>query len=214
MSTSDATRFRDLWARLGGRGDTAATLAQLVAAYSQPQRSYHNLRHIHDCLQQLDLAIAAGVDCPRPDEVEAGIWFHDAVYDSHAADNERQSADWALRNLTRAGVDQDVAQRVAALIEATRHDCQPDSPESRLLLDIDLSILGREPAVFAEYDRQIRAEYGWVPQEAYREGRAKILAGFLTRPAIYQTAHFRERYERQARLNVAAAIGALRGPAA
>ena len=102
-------------------------------------------------------------------------------------------------------------ERVRALIMATCHDAVPVEHDARLLVDIDLAILGTEPARFAEYDAQVREEYGWVPGLIYRAKRREVLAGFLNRPAIFDTGWFRERFEVQARGNLVRAIRALSG---
>jgi predicted metal-dependent HD superfamily phosphohydrolase len=100
---------------------------------------------------------------------------------------------------------------VADLVLATRHDTLPADPDAQLLCDIDLSILGRDADRSARFEQQIRREYAWVPEPLYRSARAEVLAGFLARPAVYQTEFFRERYERGARSNLTRIIGELRG---
>jgi predicted metal-dependent HD superfamily phosphohydrolase len=69
----------------------------------------------------------------------------------------------------------------------------PSSEDAKLLTDIDLSILGADPARFDEYEEQVRKEYEWVAPEAFRTGRGRILAQFLGRPAIYSCPFFHER---------------------
>lgn len=75
------------------------------------------------------------------------------------------------------------------------------------LVDIDLAILGADPARFAEYDTQVREEYRWVPESVYRSKRREVLAGFLARPAIYGTGRFRDHLEGRARENLSAWSG-------
>lgn len=77
----------------------------------------------------------------------------------------------------------------------------------QLLVDIDLAILGTAPARFSEYDRQVREEYSWVPGLLYRIKRKAVLKHFLSRERLYNTDHFQERYEDQARINLKTAIG-------
>ncbi|WP_256662767.1 N-methyl-D-aspartate receptor NMDAR2C subunit [Pseudomonas sp. AG1028] len=190
------------WSGLGLQPD-ASLFEALMAAYAQPQRHYHCLQHLEECLalfeQVRDLA-------EHPEEVEIALWFHDAVYDVRGTTNERQSADWAVRALLSCEASQPTQNRVEQLVMATRHDAAPVDGDERLLVDIDLSILGAAPERFTEYDRQIRAEYSWVPEAVYSMKRKAVLSSFLARPSIYSTPYFRERLEAQARINLSAAI--------
>jgi len=197
-------RFVSLVRRLGGR-DASATATALLAAWAEPSRRYHDLRHLRDGLAHLEEAAPRDGD---RDRVEAALWFHDAVYDPRAGDNEARSADWARRSLGELGVPHDVVEDVARLVLLTRQH-QATDPAGRLLCDVDLSILGRSPAEFDTYDRRVREEYAWVPQASYREARRAVLEGFLRRHPLYQTDHFRDRYEAAARANLARALAAL-----
>jgi predicted metal-dependent HD superfamily phosphohydrolase len=95
----------------------------------------------------------------------------------------------------------------SALIMATCHNAVPSDADQQLLVDIDLAILCTAPARFSEYDRQVREEYSWVPGLLYRIKRKAVLKHFLSRERLYNTAHFQERYEHQARINLKTAIG-------
>lgn len=195
--------WQSLWHRIGGQSEAEAHFAELKERYSEPHRAYHTLDHIRDCLSQFDLARHQAA---RPDEVEFALWLHDVIYDPHASDNEEKSAQWAVDMLHQGAVSAAVTARVAELIMVTRHITVPDDLDAQLVVDIDLSILGRAPNVFAAYEDQIRHEYNWVPEEVYRQERARILERFLARPAIYQTSFFRARYEVQARRNLKQSI--------
>ena len=153
-----------------------------LAAWAEPDRRYHDLDHLRDCLAELDRAPADGAD---RDRVEAALWFHDAIYDPRADDNEARSAEWARRALAELGVPSAVADDVARLVGLTRHTGPAPDPSGRLLCDIDLAILGREPEAFDAYDRRIREEYAWVPEPDFRAARIGVLTGLLARsPAV------------------------------
>ena len=200
-------RWRGLMAalELGARDETYAALAK---AYESRGRHYHNQDHIAVCLALLD-------DCAdlaeRPAEAELALWFHDAVYSTKAFDNEAKSADWAAEFLAEAGADAAVAERVATHVLATKHDAPPPAGDSALVVDIDLSILGREPAVFDAFDQAIRKEYSWVPGFLYRQKRRQLLQHLLDRPVLYATPALRERFEAPARANLERALGRLAG---
>lgn len=195
--------WRAAWSAMGIDTQPIALLDALLVRYAEPHRRYHTLQHLGECLDAFERERA---HAQRPGEVALGLWFHDAVYDLQAHDNEAQSADWARDALRAAGVDADAAQRVHDLIMATKHDAQPTDADARLLVDIDLSILGAPPERFAEYEQQIRAEYAHVPPEVFEPRRRLILAHFLARDPLYQTPGMQARCEAQARINLRGAI--------
>lgn len=205
MSTSNAS-WQRLWRELGADPVPNGLYNQLVAAYSEPHRRYHTLQHLRACLAHLD---AAATLAQHPAEVELALWFHDAVYDPRCADNEERSAEWAWRSILGAGCGEEVAQRVQRLVLATRGHAASDDPDTRLLLDIDLAILGTAPARFDDYEAQIRAEYAHVPEAQFRLRRSEVLAAFLARPRIYLTAAFHDALEHRARENLRRSLEAL-----
>jgi predicted metal-dependent HD superfamily phosphohydrolase len=190
-----------------GIGNEAACFDALLAAYTEKHRHYHTAQHVDHCLHQLDTAPSL---TQQPAEVELALWFHDAIYDPHSSKNEERSADWACELLGRHRVSADRTQRVRDHILATRHEAVASDPDSRLVVDIDLSILGVDEVAYAQFEVDVRQEYKWVPGILFRRKRAEILESFLARPQIYTTELFRERYEARARINLARAISELR----
>ncbi|HWE98064.1 MAG TPA: pantetheine-phosphate adenylyltransferase [Tepidisphaeraceae bacterium] len=199
-------RWRNLWRRLGTEPGRVPDVNPLLLAYESPGRHYHNLHHIVQCLQELDSARGLAT---APDAMELAIWFHDAVYDPERHDNEVRSADLAAQALADAGVPAATTARVVGLIKATTHRATPLDDDERLLVDIDLSILGRPWEEFDAYEKAIRAEYAHVPDDAFRHGRTAVLRRFLARPNLFSTAAFRSRFEAPARQNLGRAISRL-----
>ena len=181
---------------------------RLAAAYAEPTRAYHTAEHIEDCLTLLD---ASRTLARHADEVEAAIWFHDAVYVAARMDNEERSSELARAALRDAQVASEIAERIRGLVLETRHGATPHEADAALLCDIDLSILGRSPEAFDVFERQVRQEYAMVPEPMYRRGRSEILGGLLNRASIYQTAWFRQRYENRARENLERVLTMLAG---
>lgn len=198
--------FQADWQGIGARSDAAHLFDTLIARYSEPQRKYHSMQHLTECIQLFESVRSLA---QHPDEVALGLWFHDAIYEIGRSDNEEQSAEWARRVLEQAGVAKEAVERVYALVMVTRHTRLPVAPDEQLLVDIDLSILGAPPPRFAQYEQQIRAEYSAVPLDAFRIRRRGILQSFLDRPRIYNTVHFFGLLEERARENLKRAIGGL-----
>ncbi|MEO8623031.1 MAG: N-methyl-D-aspartate receptor NMDAR2C subunit [bacterium] len=203
----DFERWQASWKRLGVNAPEEHTYAIVIARYAEPQRKYHTMQHLDECFAHFD---AARHLAERPDEVEVALWFHDAVYDVRADDNEERSAEWAGHVATQL-VRSSVAERISQLVLATKHNAAPPSPDAALLVDVDLAILGAVIARFDEYEQQVREEYAWVPGILFRRERRKILQGFLARPHVYSTEHFRTRYEQPARANLTRSIERLGG---
>jgi len=176
---------------------------ELVAAYTAPSRHYHNLAHIEDCLDAL--THVDNLSSREREILSEAIWWHDVVYDATRADNEELSA-----RLAEQHVREDLRQEVGRLIRLTKtHDVQPDDRLGAILISIDLSILGAEPARYDAYAAAIRQEFIHVPERDYRVGRTKVLGRFAARPVIFPDTAFAARYDRQARENLARELASL-----
>jgi predicted metal-dependent HD superfamily phosphohydrolase len=208
-ASAHSARFHRLWLALGAVGDSAPVADDLLARWSEPHRHYHTLAHLETCLVGLDVNRSLAADATA---IEAALWFHDAIYDPRAPDNEARSAALAVSVFRAAGVADATTLKIERLILATRtHEAAAD-PDTVLLLDLDLAILGASPAAYHAYAAAIRREYAWAPEADYRRKRAAVLARFLERPRLYLTAPFFARHETAARANLAAEIAALEGP--
>lgn len=207
MKLTDFSPWQAWWRELGAQGEPSACHQRLLAAYSEPSRSYHNLRHIEECLGELEVNRSLARE---PALVAMALWFHDAVYDARSASNEADSAQLAADCLTVAGVERANVDTVRRLILCTQSHEPGVDLDAALLIDIDLAILGQPPQRFWDYERGIRAEYAWVPWPTYVQKRAEILTRFLERPVIYRTESLARKYEAPARVNLQAAIDRLR----
>jgi predicted metal-dependent HD superfamily phosphohydrolase len=193
--------------RCDSRG-AAAVLEETVLAYGEPHRHYHTLDHIAALLALLD---RHGTNVEDRDALTLAILFHDVVYQPTRLDNEEASAAWAASRLGSLGFPEELRAKVARYILATRHDQPPDATDGdlALLLDLDLSILAAPPDGYDVYAQAVRREYAFVPDEAYRAGRRRVLEGFLQRERIYLTESLCAAWEQPARSNLTAAIARL-----
>ncbi len=90
MNAPSSDRLARLWRQVStATGDPQSIYRELASLYSQPHRYYHNLHHIAECLAEFDSVRHLA---SQPVAVELAIWFHDAIYDTRAQDNEERSA--------------------------------------------------------------------------------------------------------------------------
>jgi predicted metal-dependent HD superfamily phosphohydrolase len=206
MVDPEQTRWLESWRKLGVKSDPTHYFADLKARYSESHRAYHNLAHVLDCLDEFKTARVIAEDASA---VEMAIWYHDVVYDPKAKNNEEESAELAAKVCAEVGIAEPRTRKMKDLILATKKH-QATEGDAAIVVDVDLSILGRDPIRFRNYENQICEEYSWVSEEAFAAGRVSVLEGFLGRPAIYSTEFFRNKYEQQARENLISSIQNLR----
>lgn len=182
--------------------------------YAEPHRVYHGQSHIDAMLAGLTSCrhLVASVDA-----CELAIWFHDAIYDPAAQDNEARSAALLLTELT-GRVDAALLDRTAQMIQATATHVVPLGlppdldRDIALFLDLDLSVLGADPAAYDAYERGIAAEY--LPlhgQAEFLAGRLAFLKGLLGRPRLFLTDESHDRLDAPARANINRAVERLAG---
>lgn len=174
-------------------------LSQLIACWSEPHRHYHTLRHLQECLQLLE---EWGRTHALRHEIGIALWFHDAIHDPARADNEERSARLAARVLGKAGAGAERVRTVSRLVRVTRHGARTRPAEGAdLMRDIDLAILGSDRARFEAYERQVRAEFANVPDDAYARGRLAFVESMRARTRLYLTEPG-QRLETRARENL------------
>jgi predicted metal-dependent HD superfamily phosphohydrolase len=173
----------------------------LSNAYQQPHRHYHSLQHLHELAEHW-ARVAADPGWADPRSTWLALLFHDVVYDPMAApgQNEAQSAELLATLLPET----EAAQRLIRLT-ATHGTAAGETldGDAALFLDCDLAILGAEPARFAEYERQIAAEYvPFVGIEAFRAGRGAFLQKLRDQPRLFHSELFHRSLDAAARRNL------------
>ncbi|MEV3990599.1 HD domain-containing protein [Streptomyces sp. NPDC049837] len=172
----------------------------LLARWAEPQRRYHTTDHLVAVLDRVD-ELADHAD--DPDLVRLAAWFHDAVYLPERSTNEERSARLAERALPELGFDEARTAEVARLVRLTiTHDPADGDRNGEVLCDADLAILAAAPDAYAAYAAAVREEYGFVPDDAFREGRAAVLRQLLGLPCLFRTPHGAREWEERARQNL------------
>ena len=181
----------------------------LEAAYGEPHRRYHTRAHIEACLALL--SSRSDLSEVERRRLEWAIWWHDAIYDPRAADNEVRSAELAGRELPGVGASVEDVEEVMRLIRLTAgHEVVPGDRLGAILVSIDLAVLGAEPAAYDAYAREVREEYSHAPDAVWQAGRAAVLQRFLEAPVILPDPELRAALETSARANLARELTGLR----
>jgi predicted metal-dependent HD superfamily phosphohydrolase len=176
---------------------------RLVEAYGAPGRGYHDLRHLTEVLDNVDLITREQPELAFDrDAVVLAAWFHDAVYDA-APDDVERSAVLAERELFTAGLPPLLVREVVRLVGVTgTHDPAEDDAAGHVLFDADLAILAAGPERYREYVAGVRREYSHLSDEAFRAGRAAILRALRGRRRLFHTDFALRTWEEPARANL------------
>ena len=216
MASTTKTSLESIFALLVKAlgGDEAAVKKwtdEFITRYTEPQRHYHTLDHIHIMFQCLDQLRSSVKD---ETTMKLGIFFHDWIYDPKSKDNEIGSIKCFKDFANELRLSESLSSRVSGYIERTiTHtlptDAQEVDSDLSLFLDFDLEVLSRSDADYTRYAEQIQAEYSHLKLVDYYAGRLKVLRSFLSRDRLYFSDVFYERGEQKARRNLEQEINTL-----
>jgi predicted metal-dependent HD superfamily phosphohydrolase len=182
---------------------------ELLARWSEPHRRYHTVEHLAFMLDVIEANAGLADDA---DAVRLAAWFHDAVYEVFAGDNEERSAALAVHHLPALGFAPERTQEVARLVRLTAgHAVEPGDRNGALLADADLAVLASEKSRYDRYAAAVREEYAAVPDDVFRPGRAAILRGLADLPELYRIVPARAAWSARARRNLESEIATLLG---
>jgi predicted metal-dependent HD superfamily phosphohydrolase len=185
--TEDQQLISDLW-------------KEIETKYSEKGRHYHNLLHLENMFRELD---AVKMNISDFTALSFSIFYHDVIYDATSKANEEKSAAKAEKRLAELHINQDKISLISEQILDTKSHQRSDQEDTNYLLDADLSVLGKDFKTYLEYTQNIRKEYSIYPDFLYKPGRKKVLKHFLELESIFKTEYFKEKYEAQAKENIA-----------
>ncbi|CAG0903207.1 unnamed protein product [Cyprideis torosa] len=143
------------------------------------------------------------------------------VYDPRAGDNDERSAQKFQEFAQEVGYGSGSTFRdeVISLIRLTATHCTTEHlsrdafgcEDRHYFLDMGMALLGGTREEYEADALRIRREYGFLPENVYKELRTKILRSFLEIPNIYATPDFRHHFEEQARRNILNEVSRLSG---
>ena len=207
---SDDSELRAAWAAaVGTSSDAEAAFDDVVGRHRQAHRRYHTVRHVTWVVRHVqELAAEEPVD--DLDAIVVAAFFHDAVYDATATDNEAQSAALARRVLIELGWPPARAETVAHLVQATADHAPSGLGRRQRARGRRPGRAGQRPSGLPglRHRRAQRVRPRRRCGVAHRSGRGRC-AGMLDRAPLYATAAGRRRWEARARANVVAELATL-----
>ncbi|MGO4858538.1 DUF4031 domain-containing protein [Arthrobacter sp. 2MCAF14] len=177
---------------------------ELLERWGEDHRKYHSRTHLLAVLEALDLLTEPG---PPARSVTLAAWFHDAVYEGIAGQDEEQSARLAEDRLAIAGLPGQVIDDVARLVRLTStHSPEPGDHLGALLCDADLSVLGAEPKAYARYLAAVREDYAHVGDADFAAGRAAVVRQLLALDPLFHSERAKSLWLDAARRNLEAEL--------
>jgi predicted metal-dependent HD superfamily phosphohydrolase len=173
--------------------------SEIETTYAHPKRHYHNFAHLEHLLRELN---AVKEQIQDWDAALFSVFYHDIVYNPLRRDNEERSTVIAEDRLHTIDVPAEKINVCKAHIMCTKTHARGTNNDSNYFTDADLSILGQEQSAYKEYAIAIRKEYALYADNLYYPGRKAVLDHFLQMESIFKTAHFFDKYEKQARKNL------------
>ena len=168
---------------------------EIETAYNHNERHYHNLSHLEQMFACLAPLQSQAEDW---DSLLFGVYYHDVIYDVTRYmtdnDNEDKSAEIAETALRSINYPEEKIQRIKRHILATKQHNQTADPDTNLLTDADLSILGQSWNVYEAYMKNIRKEFAIYPDNIYHAGRTKVLKSLIHTERLFKTYYFFDLY--------------------
>lgn len=193
--------------------------SDLINAYGEHHRHYHNLDHIKSCFKEFE-EIESKLKYPLL--TKFALLYHDYVYIPVYSGNEIASYCKAILDATELGLKESDYNIIKSLIIATAYSdrenvaltCEVDNlieirTDTKFLIDIDLSVFGKNREEFLKYEKNIRKEFHLVNDIEFCEERIQILERFVSKHRIYLSDYFYNKYEKKAKENLRYSIGLL-----
>lgn len=178
---------------------------ELLERWGEDRRKYHSRTHLLAVLEALD--VLAQPDQPAR-TVLLAAWFHDAVYEGVAGQDEEESARMAEDRLTSTGLAPHEVAEVARLVRLTAtHSPKTGDYAGAMLCDADLSVLGSDQQSYARYRAAVREDYAHVSDDDFAKGRAAVVRDLLRLDPLFHSERAKALWLTAARRNLTGELG-------
>jgi len=173
---------------------------EIFTKYSEPKRYYHTITHLENLIEDLKNVRDQITDW---ETTLFAVFYHDIIYKATSSTNEEDSAKIAHERLAEIGYPAEKITKCVQMILATKLHGNSEDMDTNFLTDADLAIFGQNSYDYQQYTENVRKEYSIYPDFVYMPGRKKVLQHFLQMERVYKTDYFFDKYEKQARVNLA-----------
>ena len=156
-------------------------IERLLALWSGPGRFHHGLDHLRHCLIVIDL-MGEDESPVRRALISLAAFYHDAVYDVGAKDNEAQSAAMLISYAIKAGLAKVEMDHAAKLIIWTKNhwENRQDNRAWAIMNDADLAVLATSSEDYTKYAENVWKEYSALySRKDFVTGRMAFLEGIM-----------------------------------
>lgn len=162
--------------------------SSIVSRYNEEGRYYHTLKHINHMFNGLNKIKKEEVSS----ELKMAIWLHDLIYNTNSKGNEEMSSLIGINMINIVGIrNTDFSDNVRDIILSTKIGATLDTPEKKLMHDLDYLVFVDNYEKFHVSCQNIRKEYSNMDPTEYKKGRLSFLDS-LTEKDIFVTEYFRE----------------------
>lgn len=173
--------------------------SEIEENYTNRKRYYHTLQHLENLFQILTPIKNQINDW---DTLLFTLFYHDVIYNATRSDNEEKSAELAVARMKIIGIENSKIEKCKTQILATKKHLLSSDLDTNYFTDADLSVLGQDWEIYANYYKNVRKEYAIYPNIIYNAGRKKVLKHFLEMERIYKTDYFYQEFEQKAKDNL------------
>ncbi len=162
---------------------------------------YHNYRHTFDTAQEAeDLGKLHNLPPDELQDLVLAAWFHDTgyinTYEGHEAESVRYATEW----LTAQNYPQERIQRITHCIMATKHGTEPENLLHELLVDADMSNIGK--STFFATAELLRVEWEIFQDRSFSDREWEQFQMDFLLSTTFHTNEAQRKYAEQLGLNI------------
>lgn len=162
---------------------------------------YHNYRHTFETVNEArDLGELQHLPADELQDLLLAAWFHDTGYVNTYEDHEAESIRFAREWLEQQKHPQERIERVVTCIAATKHEVQPETLLQELLVDADMSNIGKD--TFFSTAELLRVEWEIFRDKSFSDREwAQFQMDFLL-STTFHTYQAQRKYAGQLGINI------------